>query len=356
MRNFNFNHLPTEIILDMITRLPADSILNCKLVCRPWRDLVSHHPSFYQMYLSHLNRSTDSGKLSFIDRADKKFHYFEYDENNKETPINCIRRININPQFENYHYYVLGSVNGLIYLYEWRVHTYYICNPVTREYVMLPKTSDDQYGNLCYGCFCVNQYIHFGSGFGYDSLADEYKVVELYKLRRNTSFIKVGVYTLGSGKGWRIVGRLDYKICKFGAHGGVFGNGALHWVDKEGGRVLTFDLTEEKFHQPLSPPPSPCLGVMPFGTVGLLDGVLYYVTTHDYKIIEDRCLDIWLLRKKNDIPDMKEQVENESLGWSKEFGFIKREPLAFTKRGSVLFTIITPSIFMTPYLQPRKSL
>lgn len=46
--------------------------------------------------------------------------------------------------------------------------------------------------------------------------------------------------------------------------------------------------------------------------------------------------DIWLLQKKNNIPDMKEQVENEPLGWSKEFSLLEREPLAFTKSGSVL--------------------
>lgn len=81
------------------------------------------------------------------------------------------------------------------------------------------------------------------------------------------------------------------KISKSYNGPGVFANGALRWVDKRG-RVLTFDLTEEKFREPLSPPPSPHLGVTPFDTVGELDGVLYYVTGHDddEEIIKDRCL------------------------------------------------------------------
>lgn len=215
----NFNHLQSEIMLDIITRLPVDSILNCKLVCRPWRDLVSHHPSFYQMYISHLNHSTDSGKLSFLVEAENQFHYFEYDENNKGTPIDSIRRININPAFENVDYFHYGSVNGLIYPYKWRDHPSCICNPVTREYVMLP-TPETSYG--------VNEHIHVSSGFGYVSLTNEYKVVELYKLWRDNASLKVAVYTLGSGKGWRCVGRfLDYKnfqelqwswcVCKWSA-------------------------------------------------------------------------------------------------------------------------------------------
>ncbi|XP_026420772.1 putative F-box protein At5g42430 isoform X1 [Papaver somniferum] len=255
----NFNHLQSEIMLDIITRLPVDSILNCKLVCRPWRDLVSHHPSFYQMYISHLNHSTDSGKLSFLVEAENQFHYFEYDENNKGTPIDSIRRININPAFENVDYFHYGSVNGLIYLYKWRDHPSCICNPVTREYVMLP-TPETSYG--------VNEHIHVSSGFG---------------LRCTLLAVARGGDVLGDF--WII------KISKSYNGPSVFANGALRWVDKRG-RVLTFDLTEEKFREPLSPPPSPHLGVTPFDTVGELDGVLYYVTGHDddEEIIKDRCL------------------------------------------------------------------
>lgn len=75
----NIKDLPADILLDIIARLPTESVLESKLVCRPWRNLVSsHNPSFSQMHLTHLSHSAavDSGKLSFLVKdKNQKLHY-----------------------------------------------------------------------------------------------------------------------------------------------------------------------------------------------------------------------------------------------------------------------------------------
>lgn len=110
----NFSRLTTDIVLDIITRLPTESVLECKLVCTPWRNPVSYHPSFSQIHLTHLNQSADSSKLSFLVLdEDRHFYYFEYNENNDETPIDGIRRIKFTPPMECSRYTLLGSINGL---------------------------------------------------------------------------------------------------------------------------------------------------------------------------------------------------------------------------------------------------
>ncbi|XP_026398394.1 F-box protein At3g07870-like [Papaver somniferum] len=327
------NNLPTDIILDILTRLLIESILEYKLVCRAWRNLVSGHPSFSQLHLSHLNHSAaDSGKLGFLVLDDyQDFHYFEYNENNDdETPFHSITRININPPFR-FSYRVVGSLNGLICLYEYKYDIACICNPLTKEYVLLPKVDYD------------HEFSHWSIGFGYNASTNEYKVVELYKLRGEIGFMEVAVYTLGNGKGWRYVGRLDTKFFNICYGDGVFAYGALHWMDKKGERVFVFNLTKEKFGEKLSPPHFPPASSWlhlpparrrPVYTMGDFGEDL--CCTIRYYSHMRTCLDIWLLRKRNDNPDMKEQVEHAPLFWSKECSHSEMEPLAFTNSGGVL--------------------
>ncbi|XP_026420291.1 putative F-box protein At1g53550 [Papaver somniferum] len=75
----NFDMVPLEIMLEILSRVPAESIFECKLVSKPWRDLV-RHPSFSQLHFNHLN-APDYGKLGFIlTGSEKELYYSEYDE------------------------------------------------------------------------------------------------------------------------------------------------------------------------------------------------------------------------------------------------------------------------------------
>lgn len=185
------------------------------------------------------------------------------------------------------------------------------------------------------------QYINWSSGFGYLPLTNEYKVVELYPLKEKLNVTEVAVYTLGSGNGWRIVARLDSVILEKVA--GVFTSGALYWKEAfnlhlltEEGKLFVFDLTDEKFRKHVLLPPSPEEANVWYSYfVGDLSGVLYYASRERSAITGCICFNIWLL-KKNVILDMKEQVEDDPLTWSKEFSSLERKPLTITKNGGVL--------------------
>lgn len=95
--------------------------------------------------------------MSFIVLAEnQQLYYFDYNENYDEKLVDGIRRINLTPPFITAGHMVLGSFNGLVCLYGFKDYTTCICNPVTREYVMLPKFSRD---------LDPNQYIHWSCGF-----------------------------------------------------------------------------------------------------------------------------------------------------------------------------------------------
>ncbi|XP_026405521.1 F-box/kelch-repeat protein At3g06240-like isoform X2 [Papaver somniferum] len=333
----NFEDLQSDILLDIITRLPIESILDSKLVCKPLRNLVSHHPKFSQLHLDRLNQLADSGELSFILLIDNQdLYYFEYIEKHdeKKPPVHSIKRINVTLPLEFSYYKVLGSFNGLVCLYGWKDTdndcTACICNPMTREYVELPKINSIERD-------CDDMCIHLSAGFGYLPLTNEYKVVELYKLRGEFDFIEVAVYTLGGGNGWRNVGRIHFQSSEKYSQYGVFANGALHWVDEIVGTVLVFDLTEETFSGYVSPPPMPANSIWDY-SVGVLGRVLYCTVEYNDLIIRGCSYsELWRLTAKNDIHGIIEQVEQEPLGWTKEvLCFPRKMQLAFTKSGGPL--------------------
>ncbi|XP_026449675.1 F-box protein At3g07870-like [Papaver somniferum] len=221
----NFNMLPSDIVLDILSRLPTESILECKFVSKPWKNVVKH-PSFSLKHLNHLN-AFDSGKLSFIFRDPQPYPYTEYDES-----LNRLKttRINFIPPTENCC--ILGSCNGLICFFAWFKDHYspaYICNPITREYVVLPEV------NVRYML----------TGFGYIPSTNEYKVVSVCNQKGDQKFGNVQVYTLGSGIGWRNLGSIEIKI-SYVSQPGEFANGAIYWVDKEEGTIHAFDLAVEE--------------------------------------------------------------------------------------------------------------
>ncbi|XP_026409892.1 putative F-box protein At1g32420 [Papaver somniferum] len=277
--------LPAEITVNILSRLPAELILECKSVSKSWNRLISHHRSFNQVYLHHLfHPCADSGKLSFLSLNEiGRFHYFEY---NESTKFQKTRRVNMNCPFR-----FAGSCNGLICVAQESFVC--ICNPITREYVVLPEfnTGSD-----------IN--------FGYVSSTNEYKVV--------------GV---GSGKGWRNLGDLKSHGLLL-SYRGVFTNGALYWIDRGSKVFIIFELAEEKFCENLKLPPSAANG-----GIGVLDGILYVAVGVVVDGVE-RCFDIWVLKQKSVNHEASEQQGLQS--WSKEFRIGDKELLAVTKSGAVL--------------------
>ncbi|XP_026438587.1 F-box/kelch-repeat protein At3g06240-like [Papaver somniferum] len=140
------------------------------------------------------------------------------------------------------------------------------------------------------------------SGFGYVSSTNEYKVVRVM-FSNDTEFVEVYIYTLGSGNGWRNVGKFN-----FGAYleEGIFVDGVLYWLDYESETIAPFDLAEEKFFEPLSFPVPPEDNASADYKLRGLDGCL--VCAMNLPVNGADCWNTWILKKK---------VDNQPLGWSK---------------------------------------
>ncbi|XP_026417009.1 F-box protein At2g16450-like [Papaver somniferum] len=265
----------------------------------------------------HINCHThyvDPGKLSFIGFADNQLYYFEYIENH-ETPLGRIREITLKSPFKCHN--LVGSFNGLLCL-KGPKQRFCICNPITKEYVILPEPVRK---------YDYNKYRW--TGFGYLPSIGEYKVVLVCYEERH--FVYVMVYTLASGNGWRNIGKFNLEFDHGCYEPGIFVDGALHWKDRDRKMIIVFDMADEKFRESLSLP----VDKRNYHNLGVFDGLLYYVVVFFDSVVNHWCSDIWMHKKKNTNYDRKEQT---TLDWSKEFTVATSDstPLAVTKTGGIL--------------------
>ncbi|KAL0351399.1 UNVERIFIED_CONTAM: F-box protein [Sesamum calycinum] len=254
-----FTYLPSELIINILSRLPVRTIISCKCVCKSWLNLLDT-PEFAKSHLSisvpglilyQSPRHLEYFKIfEFEDELDLEGHELHY---NPVTEISCREFINE----DRPHLGIQGSANGLVCFRKIGQHpeTVYVCNPITRDYIQLPSP---------WAIWYYPTIVTYG--FGASKISNQHKVVRIYhECRRDPDKHKLleipksecWVYTLGTGT-WRAIvpgPTLEYNSRTIGA----FLNGNLHWLvtDLEGSnRISCLDLEKEVFST-FAPPPAP---------------------------------------------------------------------------------------------------
>ncbi|KAJ9552326.1 hypothetical protein OSB04_016371 [Centaurea solstitialis] len=280
--------LPTELTIDILSRLPFKTIIQCKRVCKIWRNLVLDS-SFVNLHLSRSptglviheianDQHLDPGILNWVET------HLHHD------PLMSLD-LNMVPFLKSSIIDQMGSANGLIFLSQnsqYRIDDAHICNPVTREIMILPSPRYHTRGSAT-----------VVYGFGVGSLTGEYKLVRIFHgkipLNGNESgeyktVLEAEVYTLGTGQ-WRSVGRVPYRLD--GSNFGVVLNDHCHWnVFEEGApeNICTFDLNKETFQLFPSPPPE-VIEESFFEKLVVLNGCLCKSYAYNYQ------LTIWVMKE-----------------------------------------------------------
>ncbi|KAF9591447.1 hypothetical protein IFM89_004145 [Coptis chinensis] len=211
-----FSKLPIDIVFDILSRLPLKTISQCRWVSKTWYSFIQH-PPFTQL---HFTRTTPIPCAAFIGGR-----YSQSYVTDPECFLNSKKRVTaydleLKEFKDNFRvpngswicFDVVGTVNGLICFSEMGNYCsspYYICNPITLDYVILPRSP-----MICYG--------HMASGFGFDSVSNQYKVFRI--LRSN----EVEVFTLGSDC-WRPI-RTNTSFIRSMNRSHALLNGCIHWV------------------------------------------------------------------------------------------------------------------------------
>lgn len=324
----SFFNLPNDISMLLFSKLPVNSILRCRCVCKQWRRLLSD-PEFVGM---HLNHSRNQQKV--LHRSGlQSFYIVDYEASKRNYDI--LRRDF--PLRSRYTARILGSCNGLLCVATDRVkkvhpknYNIVLWNPSTGVHKMLPDANPSIEIDGC----CSNQLV----GFGYDSFSRDYKMVRVISLPR----YQVDVYLLKTNS-WKVIESAPRIRFWFSPNVvvGTVPNGSIYWLlDERKGEqldrwIVRFDLIDEKLVELQLPPCHPqrlyraklmviggCLGVL----------CVYWNLCRTSVVL-------WML--KEDKKDEWTKLANFSCNGLERISFLlKREnPLCFFENGKILLYI-----------------
>jgi F-box interacting protein len=281
-----FAGIPEEILLDILARLPAKSVLRCRAVCQLLRRLASE-PAFL---LDHHRRQPELHLISSYRTADGADNFPRLEAVHLQGAE--FRPFFKFPQLFGSDFSVIdASCDGLFVVGE------YICNPATRQWALIRANPNLGIGNL------VGLYRHEPSG--------EYRVV--YWRRSNLPLdvfycpVEYRVLTVGTNQSRRVdSSTLDWLGLRiFGVPILLYGSLHLHTMSVYH-RIVVFDTVSETFRY-MRPPP-----VNPHHVMHLFDmgGTLAASTNKDGMtgmrifMLQDREHDAWAFQYRIELPVM----------------------------------------------------
>ncbi|KAH6765199.1 hypothetical protein C2S51_016448 [Perilla frutescens var. frutescens] len=242
MRQDFFAFLPSEIIVDILSRLPILTILGCKFVCKSWLDQLESS-EFADL---HLPQSVPGLAVFQGPELSKPYKIYEFVE--EEDLRRSAHFCNVVLEFKFPHFaHIHSSVNGLLFMYDQDTRSpasLFVCNPITRDYVTIPPPTE-----------C--QLLDHTFGFGVSKMTDKYKLVKIFRLCSGSAPPDCEVYTIGT-RSWRSIAA--GTPLKYDGNIGAFLNGNLHWLafdSKECPQISCFDVETELFSILACPPDRP---------------------------------------------------------------------------------------------------
>ncbi|XP_009592459.1 F-box protein CPR1-like [Nicotiana tomentosiformis] len=307
---------PKDVVIYIILKLPIKSLLQFKCVSKSWYTLMQS----YIFINLHLNRTTTADDeiilfkrsfkeeanqfrsiMSFLSSCDDNDDFYhvspDLDVPYLTTTTSCV-----------FHRF-MGPCRGLIVLMD-KVTTV-LFNPSTRNYRLLKPSP---FGSPLGFHRSIN-----GLAFGFDKIANEYKIVRLAEVRGEPPFYcfttrewRVEVYELSTDS-WREVDDVDQQLpyVHWNPCAELFYKGTSHWFGNTNTVViLCFDMSTETFRNIKMPDTCHSKDRKCYGLVVMKDSLTLicypYPGCEIYPAID--FMEIWV---------MKEYGVNES--WSKKY-------------------------------------
>ncbi|PIM98050.1 hypothetical protein CDL12_29473 [Handroanthus impetiginosus] len=218
--------IPSEVLREILSRLPAELLLRFRCVCKAWRDTIDD-PIFIRLHLDHQLlkiQDSSSGVGQVILRGDLDTSLYSLSLNSLNSSGGQTvkaTRLNHSPGYGDIRSPV-GSCNGVMLISQSN-GTNFLWNPLTREFHSLPPLKVIMSKKL-------RGLYHSVIGLGYDFAADDYKVVKIAQVfdpRDRNLKSETFVYSLKLGS-WRRIKDFPYRISR--SSGGIFLEGTLHWI------------------------------------------------------------------------------------------------------------------------------
>ena len=246
------SQLHSNIVTDILSRLPFNTLFSCRCVCKTWLHLLVD-PSFAQLYRARANPCV----ILQPRNKNRQQHLYAVHFDNRNYVRNSIVKFATKTHLGmgcNVKLSLLDSCNGLILLGKMnrdqvKLDQLYVCNPITGEFVIVRPGNNLKSSPVCP---CL----------GFCPKTQVYKVVLLSKKKHvaevSNNMVTL-VYTLGEkGNGlWKSVNVGDGPDGLLNQpRNTTFLNGIIHWVVRSPNVpqfIYSFDVEDECFR--LVPPP-----------------------------------------------------------------------------------------------------
>ncbi|XP_055827627.1 F-box protein CPR1-like [Solanum dulcamara] len=317
-------HFPEVILMDILSRLPAQSLLRFKCVSKFWETLISE-PYFKMKHLNRAKNDQDSQKfltsqmcckngiVSMYCRPLSPVQLFQnaqkLDCPLSPTPLRCT----IHCCYDGLA--VIEVLDNLDAEYS----TLLLWNPSTRESIVLPSP---EFPGERISCF----------GLGYDSTSGEYKILQIYQ----GCNLPCEILALKSGS-WRRTDKYRRGSLLFAMKYLTFVHAAFHWIgiSRNYAVVVSFSISNEVYGE--IPLPEEMSGLRDAIGITVLEGMLcaHSISFHRRK----HTIKLWVLKeydiKESWIPLLS--IEDPSISLSiPKYRFADGEVLFWCSAG-VLF-------------------
>ncbi|KAF3676341.1 hypothetical protein FXO37_05399 [Capsicum annuum] len=230
------NHCFGDIIFEILSRLPAKSLMRFNCVCKTWNSLIRDDPNFVQSHIARSQAPPTATRLLF----DLYYHDNKRDVAVKENKKRRIEGFPLELQ-EPRHYFNYEKMrtcsnhcNGLICLYNVEDTRVYLLNVTTGEIKALSFSVNDVKSPLYPPRLCL----------GFDLVMEKYKLLQLFVEYNNNKLVtKMRIRTLGRDSYWRNCCHMSSTVSPLRSN---FLNGVLYWVHCPCSRIFYFDLTKEE--------------------------------------------------------------------------------------------------------------
>ncbi|XP_057430753.1 F-box/kelch-repeat protein At3g23880-like [Lotus japonicus] len=238
--------LPFDLVVEILCRLPVNSLLQFRCVCKSWNSLISD-PKFAKNHLHCSPPDFTRHHLMGSDIEDEDSYNYRL----KAYPL--ISVFNAVPSAATHLEYpliytriideIVGSCNGIVCVANRQGGFAVFWNPSTRRFKKSPPLQNPRIP----GSYTVY-------GFGYDHFADSYKVVAVLCYKSGDDGLcktQVKVHTLGTNC-WRMI--QDFPSCA-PVQSAIFVSGKLNWLanQSESRLIISQDMGKECYQQLLLP-------------------------------------------------------------------------------------------------------
>ncbi|TKY69379.1 F-box protein [Spatholobus suberectus] len=292
-----YRFLNSDVLIEILSRIPAKELLSLKLVCKEWQRVISSR-SFME---AQVGRTTEVALTGFI--FQEKFKWCNEDI---KTVSYILARGGSNSKVNHMAFdflpedvVMLASCKGLVCCrscFPSEQPVIYVCNPSNKEWVKLewpwPISHYDRNDRskalaLAFDIDPSKGFIDTFKLVRVKQVVEEEEEEEEEEEGEGEGYFTFELYSSEKGT-WRKSGEICQCYNKLVKNEGIYIGGVLHWLT-DGDRVLTFDVEKELSWLVTVPVPASEFRAVPEVCIGESEGRLHYV------VVSEQGVHVWCL-------------------------------------------------------------